>query len=218
MDPRENPLDISENLRAFFSTPILFYQWPDSDALNADLRAIVLAKEAADAGLERSNVGGWHSTGNFFDWDAAPVREIENRVMRLLVALGGALMPAQARKLSYDYHLYGWVNISRHGAYNRVHNHPNWVWSGIYYVAVGDPDPDDPYNGKLEFIDPRTPLISVEGLNRDDNPVIEPSPGRMVVFPSWLNHEVHPFFGKGERISIAFNAFVRESLLEDEIS
>lgn len=29
--------------------------------------------------------------------------------------------------------------------------------------------------------------------------------GLMVLFPSWLSHHVHPFVGKGERISIAFN-------------
>ena len=217
-DPSENPLDIGDKLRPFFSTPVLFYEWPDSDALNAELGALVLAKEAAEAGLERSNVGGWHSQGNIFDWDAAPVREIETRVMRALLALGGALMPGEAQKLSYDYHLFGWANVNRHGDYNRVHNHPNWVWSGIYYVTNGEPDPDDGFNGRLELLDPRTPLISVQGLNRDDNPVIEPGPGRMLIFPSWLNHQVHPFFGKGERISIAFNAFVRESLIDDEIS
>ena len=27
----------------------------------------------------------------------------------------------------------------------------------------------------------------------------------MLVFPSWHQHMVHPFFGTGERISIAFN-------------
>jgi hypothetical protein len=29
--------------------------------------------------------------------------------------------------------------------------------------------------------------------------------GLMVLFPGWLIHHVHPFIGKRERISIAFN-------------
>ncbi len=33
----------------------------------------------------------------------------------------------------------------------------------------------------------------------------------MIMFPAWLNHFVHPFFGKGERISIAFNILMREN-------
>ena len=32
----------------------------------------------------------------------------------------------------------------------------------------------------------------------------------MIVFPAWLNHLVHPFFGDGERISIAFNIVTTE--------
>ena len=218
VDPRKNPLDISKNIGEFFSTPILFYQWPDSDVLNAELREFLLAKEAEDEGLARSNVGGWHSDGNFFDWDAACVRATENRVIRVMIALSRAIMPEHEQKLSYDYHLFGWANINRHGSYSSVHNHPNWIWSGIYYVATGEPEPDNPFNGRLEFLDPRTPLVSVKGLNRHDQTLINPQPGQMLVFPSWLNHQVHPFFGKGERISIAFNVFVRESLIADEIS
>jgi hypothetical protein len=32
----------------------------------------------------------------------------------------------------------------------------------------------------------------------------------MVVFPSWLKHMVHPYYGSGERISVAFNVFAEE--------
>ncbi|NJN46627.1 MAG: hypothetical protein HC808_09270 [Candidatus Competibacteraceae bacterium] len=30
----------------------------------------------------------------------------------------------------------------------------------------------------------------------------------MVVFPGWLQHQVHPYFGPGERITIAFNVIM----------
>jgi hypothetical protein len=32
-------------------------------------------------------------------------------------------------------------------------------------------------------------------------------PGQLVIFPSYLQHEVFPFFGDGERITVAFNAW-----------
>ena len=92
-----------------------------------------------------------------------------------------------------------------------MHNHPNWVWSGVYYVTSGEPDPGVPENGKLELLDPRTVVTSVKGLISRERPLIEPKPGMMVVFPSYLNHQVHPFIGKGERISIAFNVDIRET-------
>jgi hypothetical protein len=31
----------------------------------------------------------------------------------------------------------------------------------------------------------------------------------MVLFPGWLNHYVHPYYGPAERISIAFNMMIR---------
>ena len=30
-------------------------------------------------------------------------------------------------------------------------------------------------------------------------------PGQLVLFPSWVQHQVMPFYGEGERITVAFN-------------
>ena len=49
------------------------------------------------------------------------------------------------------------------------------------------------------------------GSKLEERHLIDPTPGLMVLFPSWLQHFVHPFFGKGERISIAFNAMTAET-------
>jgi len=35
--------------------------------------------------------------------------------------------------------------------------------------------------------------------------MIKPQSGLLVAFPAWLEHGVRPFFGTGERISIAVN-------------
>jgi predicted 2-oxoglutarate/Fe(II)-dependent dioxygenase YbiX len=32
-------------------------------------------------------------------------------------------------------------------------------------------------------------------------------PGQLVMFPSWVLHDVKPFEGEGERITIAFNCW-----------
>ena len=37
---------------------------------------------------------------------------------------------------------------------------------------------------------------------------IQPLNGRMVLFPSWLYHQVNPYHGEAERISISFNAHI----------
>ena len=92
-----------------------------------------------------------------------------------------------------------WVNLLRGGGYNKVHNHPGAVWSAVYYVTDGEPDPAVPGNGLFEFMDPRP------GNIHGGKEVIRPEPGLLMMFPSWLYHYVNPHQGKSERISIAFN-------------
>ena len=207
----ENELDISTNLAIAFGTPILTYSWPDSDALNAELRRLVLAKEAASTGVARSNVGGWHSSEDLFAWDSDAVRQLRRRIERLLTALMLRTV-AGAAKRRFNYRIDGWANINRNRGYNKVHNHPNYLWSGTYYVASGEPEPDRPFNGKLELLDPRAGInsLEIEGDLFTGSYVVDPVPGTMILFPSWLRHIVHPFFGKGERISIAFNIFIQD--------
>jgi hypothetical protein len=35
--------------------------------------------------------------------------------------------------------------------------------------------------------------------------LIKPQAGMMLTFPAWIEHQVHPFTGDGNRISIAIN-------------
>ena len=102
----------------------------------------------------------------------------------------------------------------RSGGYHTVHNHPGCLWAGVYYIADGDLDPEGgPSNGKLELIDPRAgvQMIHIDNTILHGRYQVDPLPGLMVVFPAWLNHMVHPFVGKGERISISFNVLLAEA-------
>ncbi len=60
--------------------------------------------------------------------------------------------------------------------------------------------------GMLEFQDTRgTGNVTVEGLVLSPAVRIEAKAGRMVVFPAWLPHFVHPVIGDDLRIAIACN-------------
>src|SRR3546814_9812138 len=83
----------------------------------------------------------------------------------------------------------------------------------VYYVETGgvaeaQVDPDIPEtSGALERMDPRghfdMATLREDPLGR--NLIIRPENGRLVAFPSWLYHQVTPYQGEGERISIAVN-------------
>jgi uncharacterized protein (TIGR02466 family) len=200
-----------ENVAMAFGTPISTYLWPDSDALNVELRNVILEKEKAEKGIKRSNVGGWHSKPDLLVWEADCTRQLKDRLAaftldltRLVTTLDGL------RKINLQ--MEGWANVSRRGHYNSVHDHPGTAWSGVYYVSRGEPDGDDPCNGKLELLDPRAG-VNILGAQQqsvlEGRYLVEPMPGLMVMFPSWLKHMVHPFHGSGERISISFNINVQ---------
>jgi len=133
-------LDLSKNLAMVFGTPVAVHQWPDSEAVNAELGTLVLAREAGEGGVQHSNVGGWHSKSDFFSWDADCVRTVRERVVRMVMEMTRVTMAEQIGDRKLDFGLKGWANVNRDRSYNLVHNHPNHVWSGTYYVATGDPE------------------------------------------------------------------------------
>jgi uncharacterized protein (TIGR02466 family) len=204
---------LRSHLMMAFATPVVAYPWPDSDELNRELAELVLADERKSEGVSRSNVGGWHSASDLLDRDAAPIRKLRQRVMSVTAAITRTVTVANAAPRTFNCRIDGWANVSRHGQYNSVHSHPNCLWSGSYYVRAGEPDPDTRFNGRLELIDPRAGanMLAPESSALQTRYLITPTPGLMVLFPSWLNHLVHPFFGRGERISIAFNVKTDEA-------
>ena len=82
----------------------------------------------------------------------------------------------------------------------------------------GKPDSDGSTNGKLELIDPRAGanILPLERGLFEGRYLVEPMPGLMVMFPSWLKHMVHPFQGSGERISISSTSLYKSSNKQSE--
>ncbi|MEE4379596.1 MAG: TIGR02466 family protein [Candidatus Competibacteraceae bacterium] len=194
-----------------FATPITNYRFPDADALNKTLQQLILQREQSHSGVSRSNVGGWHSSTDLFEWDSDCVRELRDRLQTYVQALCRAVARNPEEPADSTFRLEGWANILRHGQYNSLHSHPNAFWSGVYYVN-GNPQPEanHSFSGKLELIDPRpgASLNYSDFTNLYGRFLVNPVPGQMVIFPGWLQHQVHPYFGPGERITIAFNVIM----------
>jgi len=175
----------------------------------AKVRTYVLELETRDKGVTVSNAGGWHSTADLFDTKD-----------ETMLQLAGELLGAAA-EMSYfqirdsypdcivevGFHGGSWANVSRQGDANKPHTHPGVVWSGVFYVDLGNRDPHPADNGCIEFMDPRPG--NIHGAKY----LVNPEAGHVLIFPSWLCHYVNPFRGKGERISIAFNTNAKISPL-----
>ena len=213
-DKQVPDVDIRQSLSMVFATPLVVHDWPGSESHNAELQKLVLGKEAEDVknGITRSNAGGWQSAGNLITWKERCVETFRQRIEKLVTNLLQELIRDEGKDRSFRLLIDSWANINRRGDYNVVHTHPNCMWSGVYYVTPGKPDPDVPYGGLLELLDPREAAnyIQVPNTVLDARHFFENKPGRMLLWPSWVKHMVHPYVGEGERISIAFNVNVVE--------
>ncbi len=99
-----------------------------------------------------------------------------------------------------------WLNVMPAGVGHSLHLHPASFVSGTYYVAVPSGA------GALKFEDPRLSRLMAAPPRRADAPrAVRPfvslaaRPGDLVLFESWLRHEVPPARYEGERVSISFN-------------
>ena len=72
------------------------------------------------------------------------------------------------------------------------------------------PNEDVPESDTFEFLDPRShaEMSALPGETVGWPIAINPLSGRMVLFPSWLYHQVKPYHGDAERISVSCNAHI----------
>jgi uncharacterized protein (TIGR02466 family) len=97
-----------------------------------------------------------------------------------------------------------WVNIMPRGVVHGLHLHPLSTISGTYYVQTPRGSPG------IKFEDPRldrfmaAPPRKADAVNRPWA-VLPAEAGSLVLFESWLRHEVAANPLSAERISISFN-------------
>jgi hypothetical protein len=204
-----------------FSTPLVVFEVPDAASLNADLRRVIEQREKTHPSTQHSNVGGYQSSWDMDKWGGAPAikllaigRNVANRVTTDVDGIAGQGPHPGYFAVTWQANM--WANINRSGHGNEYHCHRGSYWSGVYYVDDGGIDADPSLGGEIEFMDPRGPIPTMlaphlrvaVSPNRSSTERVRPRAGRMILFPSWVMHQVRPYRGSAERISIAFNLTV----------
>jgi len=153
-----------------------------------------------DAGVNRTNVNGWHSQTNMHE-------------MPVFKPLVDQLFIMQQQMFEEEWlereALLGnmWANINPPGGYNMPHIHPNSHFSGVYYIKA-------PKNsGNIIFNEPKPGAHMIMPKRKEGTPPThlwkevhaEPLEGRIIMFPSWLWHCVQPNKSNEIRISVSFN-------------
>ena len=199
---------LTPDISIAFATPLLVRSIPNFEAVNAGLVEQIIAARDGDEGVRVSNSGGWHSSATLWEWETPEIETFKGWVHNCMLRMAAlSTQETNLGNVDIEYVAGAWANINQHGSYNDPHVHPECDWSCVYYASNGNPETDWDRNGKFELRDPRvmaqTSKLGGYGFAR--SLLIDPEPGKMILFPSWMEHAVHPFYGTGQRISIAAN-------------
>jgi hypothetical protein len=99
------------------------------------------------------------------------------------------------------------------GGFHVNHVHPEGWISSAFYVSVPDDLQVADHQGWLQLGAPRYPVPGIAPER-----YVQPSDGRLVLFPSYLWHGTVPFESPAARLTIAFDAVPARETLANTIA
>ena len=194
--------------RTFFVTRVAHTKLTGIDAgeLEASCLSIAEDDEAGQAWCDDNDFPGYTSYASLSDlpW-RFPIFEAVKQQLDAMVA-------DFAKDLAFDLGERGlvledlWINILPEGGIHTAHIHPHSVISGTTYVAMPKG------TSALKFEDPRHAMMMAAPPRMKDAPeelqgfvYVKPDMGDVLLWESWLRHEVPMNLSEDNRISVSFN-------------
>ena len=201
-----------KNVQAWFPTFIYYaaLQRAGATAFNRDLlQECHQVRDFDDSGRKwsaKNYPGGYTSYGSMAQLHkfSSTFQNLERKISRHVLAYARALeMDLEGRKLEMTD---CWVNIMPHRVVHSLHLHPLSTISGTYYVRT-------PTNcSTIKFEDPRLskfmaapPKIPTASPAAKRHITYKAEAGKLILFESWLRHEVAANAAKTDRLSVSFN-------------
>jgi uncharacterized protein (TIGR02466 family) len=184
-------------------TLLITRRLPDFEKPTAGLAEHIYQQEAREADYTAR-----YQEQNFLAGDRPAVRWLKDQVNQTTTAF----LRHVGIERPPSWKLHSWYNINRYGDHHAPHTHSGCYLSGTYYVRV----PPDPANlddararpGCISFYDPRTGANMITAGTEPDaraTHTVRPSAGTLLMWPSPVQHSVHPNLSREHRISISFN-------------
>ena len=200
-------MDLNYKIVNLFPSSIHNLEITDFDKCKDELvKEVYQEREVDPIGRKLSNRGGWQS--NSYELHKCKSEMLQKVIRNLLSEFNKNLLRKDVCMICE-----GWMNINRPGDFNVKHNHPRSHLSGVLWIKV-------PKNsGSIMFHSP-------EIFNRfqeldcytdefcyDSNCYMThdftPSEGKILIFPSSLEHEVKKNESNEDRISYSFNLVLK---------
>jgi hypothetical protein len=206
-------------------SPTLTIEHKNTESLNRALAAIILAKEkhitskgvaTPVAGVKDGLTAHWLEY-NVLLWKDDAVEEFR----RLVLAGLREFFKIIGDPDDPGFEIAGiscWANVMRYADSLQIHHHEPAFLSAHYHVQSGNSQPAANDSGhtiyyRTGFVDrshggeaagPASPWDSDWRINA------APVDGKLYIFPSYIRHEVRPYLGSSERISIALDVYVKK--------
>ncbi len=193
-------------MRSLFATP-LYEAVLDEPSLLDDLAHSIRSLANDDrAGIGWSREHGYKGYTSYASLDDLPRRDPAFADLKRLLTRHAA---AFAKDLAWDQKPKLdslWVNLLKGGGHHSAHIHPHSILSGTLYIET------PPGSGAIRFEDPRLGQMMAAPQRPTDAPeglrqfvTVDPQRGLLLMWESFLRHEVLPGTSKAERLSISFN-------------
>lgn len=158
--------------------------------------------------LDPNTEYGWQS--GLIDVNAEPLRALVEEIKIKLIDASNLfpVLDDHAPELTT-----GWINVNKPNGIslqnNVPHLHPGRFWTFVYYVKAepgcGNLDLASPLKNMLGYAIPNQVYSRLTPFNALQWS-ITPEPGKLIMFPGWLEHQAHNNKSSADRISIAINA------------
>jgi uncharacterized protein (TIGR02466 family) len=203
-----------------FAVPVCHTRLDACDRLNRELEQLFLARETTEyrnpAPSHNPQPEMFESRVDLFTWPEPCIQELRKFMLEAVFRVAMAASetaPAEFARLNLRNHT--WFHVTRRNGYFVSHNHALASWSAVYCVKDGIDPAGAPSGGLLRLFDTRTGADAyLDPANqRLRQPFIvgdldlQLRPGQLVVFPSYLFHEVTPYYGADIRITVASNCW-----------
>lgn len=195
--------------RLLFPTRLQIDRIADTALIKELESAVWMLEEGDEAGHAWCEEHGYDGYTSYASLDDLPERATAFADLKAMLDAQAAGFAASCgwdmsdRVLSLDSL---WVNILGEGGAHSGHIHPNSVISGTAYICV-------PIGaGAIRFEDPRLPMLQAAPPLMDTPEASQqrfiyqtPEPGMIMMWESWLRHEVMPNRSEEPRLSVSFN-------------
>jgi uncharacterized protein (TIGR02466 family) len=186
-----------------WANPIWIFDIPNSIVDTAEVEKECYLNQSLFPSRQSSNQGGYQS--NNIDINAYPnILALASEIDKGVLIAAAQLNVRRQINLSI---VNMWININSTGGYNSCHIHGDSLLSGVYYVKSPD------LNQSIIFHNPCAARNLIASTFTTMNNALtfntveyKPIKGRLIIFPSWLPHEVKSNNHTEDRISISFNA------------